>query len=718
VAAGLTQESLAEASGLSVRALRDLERGHAQAAQRRSTEALADALRLTGSERAVFLASAHEGRRRTIRSPTTNALCALPPQVPDLLGREAELARLRAEAATGGTVVVVGHPGVGKTTLAVSTAHRLREEFPDGCFAVDLRGMDDQPVSARTALDRLLRALGVPSRDIPATEAEQSNLFRLVLTDRRVLVLLDNAATEEQVRPLLATVPGCLTLVTCRHTLAGLTSARWVLLDPLADQDAVGLLAAIVGRDRVAEDPRAAAELVSLCGNLPLAVRIVGNRLATRPNWSLAYLATQLRDERTRLTALAAGDLQVRSAFDVSYRRLSPAARQVFRRLATLPGADFDAELAEVATGVPTDLDELVDVNLLQATPVPGRFQFHDLIRLFAAERFVAEETGQDEVVHAVLDHLLATATEAARLFYPDAVDTGGFTRDEAARWLDREQSNWIAAHREAARLGRHQDVLDLAKAMHWYSDGRWMQDPWAEIFALGVAAAQALDNRPDESKLLNFLGWAEALCLGDYKSAYAHHEQALAIAVDIDDRQEQAWAHAYMSAVLMNEGNPEPALTSIQQACDVAFDLGYWTMRVSLRNRLGRSLQALSRYEEALSVHENLLVDCDKHQDETSTETYRWITAVVRSEVGHCLGGLGKWRAAAETYAHARVAFAESNMRPREADTALQEGIAWRKAGDNARARERLTQALDLFAGTVAKDQQEQVLAELALLP
>ncbi|GAB3881689.1 hypothetical protein GCM10029964_038180 [Kibdelosporangium lantanae] len=413
---------------------------------------------------------------------------------------------------------------------------------------------------------------------------------------------------------------------------------------------------------------------MTLCGNLPLAVRIVGNRLATRPNWSLAYLATQLRDERTRLTALSAGDLQVRSAFDVSYRRLSPTTRRVFRRLAALPGADFDTELAEVATTVPTDLDELVDANLLQATPVPGRFQFHDLLRLFAAERFAAEETGHDDVVHAVLDHLLATATEAARVFYPDAADTGGFTRDEAARWLEREQSNWTAAHREAARLGRHQDVLDLAKAMHWYSDGRWMQEPWAEIFAFGVAAAQALGNRPDEAKLLNFLGWAEALCLGDNRSAYTHHEQALRIAVDIDDRQEQAWAHAYMSGVQMRENKPEQALESIQQACDVAFDLGFWTMQVSLRNRLGRSLQALARYEEALAVHETLLVDCAKHRDETSPDSYRWISAMVQLEVGGCLGGLGKWRAAAETYAQTREAFARSKMRPREADAALLE--------------------------------------------
>ncbi|MFD1047965.1 hypothetical protein ACFQ1S_21720, partial [Kibdelosporangium lantanae] len=215
-------------------------------------------------------------------------------------------------------------------------------------------------------------------------------------------------------------------------------------------------------------------------------------------------------------------------------------------------------------------------------------------------------------------------------------------------------------------------EAANLAKAMHWYSDGRWMQEPWAEIFAFGVAAAQALGNRPDEAKLLNFLGWAEALCLGDNRSAYTHHEQALRIAVDIDDRQEQAWAHAYMSGVQMRENKPEQALESIQQACDVAFDLGFWTMQVSLRNRLGRSLQALARYEEALAVHETLLVDCAKHRDETSPDSYRWISAMVQLEVGGCLGGLGKWRAAAETYAQTREAFARSKMRPREADAVL----------------------------------------------
>jgi transcriptional regulator with XRE-family HTH domain len=206
-AAGLTQEGLAEASGMSVRALRDLERGRAQAAQRRSAEMLADGLGLGGDEREVFLTAARNGRRKATRPPLVTGASMLPPGLPDLVGREREVARLLEAAADGGTVAVVGHPGVGKTALAVAVAHLLRPEFPDGSLAVDLRGMDDQPVTPRVALDRLLRGLGVATADIPASEAGQVDLYRAVLDGRRVLVLLDNAADEAQVRPLLAPAP-------------------------------------------------------------------------------------------------------------------------------------------------------------------------------------------------------------------------------------------------------------------------------------------------------------------------------------------------------------------------------------------------------------------------------------------------------------------------------------------------------------------------------
>ncbi|HEX6354932.1 ATP-binding protein [Actinophytocola sp.] len=723
-AAGMTQEDLAEASGVSVRALRDLERGRAQAAQRRSAEALADALALVGKERERFLSAAREGRRRTQRTNPVTA--ALPPALLDLVGRDRDLRRLCAEAIAGAaTIAVVGRPGVGKTALAVSAAHALRPEFPDGCFAVDLRGMDDQPVTPRAALDRLLRALGVPPSEIPASEADQSDLYRTVLDGRRVLVLLDNAADEAQVRPLLAAAPGCLTLITCRRTLAGLEAARWLWLEPLADSAAVELLATIAGPERVRTEPDAAAELVALCESLPLAVRIAGNRLATRPHWSLAYLLGQLRDERTRLSSLSAGDLQVRSAFEMSYRRLSPGARLVFRRLAALPGSDFGAELAHVATGLTEPdvhlyLDELADASLLQVTPTEGRYQFHDLIRIFAGERWAAEEKPgeREQVVHAVLDHLLGTASAAGMAFFPEA-DTDGFpSRDEAGEWLAREESSWIAAQREAARLGLHQQVLDLAKAMHWYSDGQWMGLPWDEIFLLGVEAARALGNRPDEAKLLNFLGWAQVACLCDEETALVTHQQALVVAIETGDRLEEAWSHAYIGSVLTRLGRPEEGLEPVRRSCELAREFGFWPVQLSARNRLGRVLQALGRYEEALDVHRGLLADAEQRGGEEAPDTRRWLVNMVVFEVGHCLLGMREWRQAAATFRESRMAFAELNSIGQEGHAALNEGRAWLGAGEYAKADECLRHALATYAGTAPTPWKDQVLAELAKLP
>ncbi|MFD2420654.1 ATP-binding protein [Amycolatopsis pigmentata] len=725
-AAGLSQADLSRASGISVRALRDLERGRAQAAQQRSAEVLADALELTGSERELFLTIAKEGRRRTPRPAGPTALCALPPMVPDLVGRESELDQVRPPADERGAVIaIVGQPGVGKTALAIAAAHRLKDDYPDGCFAVDLRGMDERPLSARATLDRLLRALGVAPGQIPLAEAEQSNLFRMLLEGRRVLILLDNASDESQVRPLLATTPGCLTLITCRRALAGLESARWVWLESLADSDAVSLLATIVGATRVDAEPEAARELVALCGNLPLAVRIAGNRLATRPHWSLDYLVALLRNERTRLNSLSAGDLQMRSAFEISYRRLSPPAQILFRRLAALPGADFGARLAGVCAGMPEPdltacLDELVDTSLLQTASPAGRFQFHDLIRLFAVERWEAEEKPDDRErrYYAVLDHVLGTATAAGRVFFPDAVSTAPFaSREEAADWLEEERTNWLAAQREAARLGHHREVLDLARAMHWYSDGYWLQGPWDEVFRLGAEAARALDSRDELAVMLNFLGWAQQVCLEDNETALATHREALAVATEVGELREQAWAHGYLGSVLLRLGRPEEALGHAQQSCELGEEFPFWSMRLSLHNRLGRVQQALGRHEEALSTHRDLLAETAEHADEAPVEVRRWMSAVVTREIGGALSGLGEYRRAAETFREARLVFRECGMPGMEGSALLAEAAAWRQAGETARARECLDLALEL-PNVVARAWQEQVRAEMAFLP
>jgi tetratricopeptide (TPR) repeat protein/transcriptional regulator with XRE-family HTH domain len=725
-AAGLSQARLAEASGISVRALRELERGRAQAAQQRSAEVLADALGLAGSRRELFLAVAREGRRRGGRASKAAALCALPPDVRDLAGREAELGRVRADASDGGIVAIVGHPGVGKTTLAVAAAHRLRADYPDGCFWLDLRGMDDEPVTARDALDRLLRALGVGPEHIPSEQAEQVALFRMLLTDRRVLVVLDNAVDEAHVRPLLTAGTGCLTLITCRQALAGLEGARWLWLDPLESADAIGMIAGIAGAERVRAEPAAATELVALCGFLPLALRIAGNRLVTRPHWSLEYVVSQLRDEGTRLASLSAGDLQLRTAFEVSYRRLSPAARLVFRRLAALPGPDFGAEVASVATELPESdvragLDELADANLVQVTPAVGRFQFHDLIRIFAADRLEAEDpvAERERRAHAVLEHLLGTAVRAAKLFFPDVRESEGFTGlDDAAEWLGREAGNWTAAQRVAARLGWHRMVVDVARAMHWYSDTRWLHGPWDRVFGLGVESARALGSQEDLAVLLNFLGWAQQVCLGDNEAALVTHREALDVAQEAGDRQEEVWARAYLGTVLMRLGDLDAALEESLEACAMAGDFDFWGVEISVRLRLGRVLRELDRHEEAITELRALMTDAAKHEDEVSDWTRHSSLGVVLEVIGHCLSGLRRWREAAETFHEARMLFVHGDLSSQAGTAALHEGVAWRNAGAYGRARESLELAAATDDTLVTRRPRERALAELSLLP
>ncbi|SDG49386.1 Helix-turn-helix domain-containing protein [Lentzea fradiae] len=393
-AAGLSQAKLAAASGMSVRALRDLENGRAAAPQERSAGLLATALGLDEHETTSFLLLAKDGRRRSGRGEHRALLYTLP-AVSRLAGRQDELRWLASGAGDGGVVAVWGAPGTGKTALAVTAAHQLSRWFPDGCLAIDLHGTDDRPTAPHSALERLLTWLGVPGDRVPRSEDGRAALYRTMLRDRRVLVVLDDARDESQVEPLLSDSGRSLVLVTSRRLLSKV-SARQLPLDVLSKQAAADLVASIAGEDVVRQDPEGTEELVSLCGRLPLALRIVGNRLAS---WRepVSHLAGQLRDERLRLDTLSVGDLAVRPAFEVSFRQLTPRARRVFRRLSLIPEADFGSDLAVAAAGLPPGevagaLCELVEMSLLSVGPSPTRLRFHDLVRLFARERFLADE--------------------------------------------------------------------------------------------------------------------------------------------------------------------------------------------------------------------------------------------------------------------------------------------------------------------------------------
>lgn len=405
-AARLTLERLAEVSGVSARALSDMERGRSRGPQHGTVTALADALSLEGDVRERFVGLARDGRLRGHRA-RPGSPAELPGSVPDFTGRAAELvwlSRLVYEESTPGTGVVgliTGSAGLGKTALAVRAAHAVRPSFPDGVLFLDLLGLSRESLAAGDALRSLLRALGVAEREIPDGVPGRASLYRSLLRDRRVLVVLDNAASEEQVRPLMPGGGASRVLITTRRLLAGLEGVRRLALGPLSLPESVELLTGILGGRAASDGHRGLTRLAGLCGGLPLALRIIGNRLVSRPGWDAAELAARLANGARRLDQFTAGDLKIAHAFGMSYAQLSDSSRRMFRRLAAVPGRDFDAGLAAVAAGVPVEdawdaLDDLVDLGLLHDS-AGGRYRFHDLVLLFARERLNEEETAAEQ---------------------------------------------------------------------------------------------------------------------------------------------------------------------------------------------------------------------------------------------------------------------------------------------------------------------------------
>jgi DNA-binding SARP family transcriptional activator/tetratricopeptide (TPR) repeat protein len=474
-------------------------------------------------------------------APATAPPAQLPPDIADFTGREEQLAWLcgaldpgRAATATA-VAVVSGKPGIGKSALAVHVAHRLRPDFPDGQLHVDLGGAEQQPLAPQDVLDRFLRALGVGGAAIPTEPEERRDLYRSRLADRRVLVVLDNAANEAQVRPLLPGSPTCAVLVTSRARLAGLDGALRLDLDVLDTGQATELLARIAGRDRVAAEPDAAAAIVALCGQLPLAVRVAGARLTVRGHWRLADLAELLADERHRLDELAIADIEVRAGLALSYQGLDDQARRLFRRLGLLAAPTVAAWVAAAVLDRPLAtaqrlLDDLVDAHLVEVlgTDTAGqvRYRFHDLVRLYARERADAEEPAAERraVVARALGAWLALAEDAepvlaegnARAAHSRAPRWRGqpelFARLVArpVAWFESERINLLAGIGQASRAGLTELAWDLAVSSASYFQMVAYQD-WREVHELADAAARTAGDLRGQAALLLANGWVRS---------------------------------------------------------------------------------------------------------------------------------------------------------------------------------------------------------------
>jgi tetratricopeptide (TPR) repeat protein len=492
----------------------------------------------------------------------------LPPALRDFTGRRDQVAALDSllpaekDVASGATPILVvdGTPGVGKTTLAVWWANRVQHRFPDGTLFVDLRGYGPgAPLGPHMVLSSFLSALGMAQERIPMEIDQQSALYRSALANRRMLVVLDNAISAAQIRPLLPGSPGSLVLVTSRLSLAGLTvteAARRISLDLFDAVEADRLVAGIIGDQRAAGESGAVSELVQVCARLPLALRIAAARIAVRSHWGVADVVQEIRDEHQALATLSDPVDErsaVRSVFGWSYARLSTEQARMFRLLGLHPGPEFSVHAAAALGRVELNtakahLEALTDQHLIE--PVGRRrYRFHDLLHAYAAHRAELDETqtGRRDALAALLTWYAHTADAADQMAFPTtvrlAVDLRPVTapapvteRVQALDWLNTEQSTLSAAQRIAAEHDLHEVVLALAgAARHLTLRPRALWPERLEAESRGLAAARAAGDRANEAFLLIRRGNTHRM-LGSDDAADADFVAVLAAAEELDD--------------------------------------------------------------------------------------------------------------------------------------------------------------------------------------
>jgi DNA-binding SARP family transcriptional activator/Tfp pilus assembly protein PilF len=563
----------------------------------------------------------------------------LPSALPGFIGRSAELRTLTGLLDRPGRhapeAVVIsaigGTAGVGKTALAVQWAHTAADRFPDGQLYVNLRGYDpDQPMPATDALARFLRALGVPGQDIPLGEDERAARYRSVLAGKRVMVVLDNARSVQQVRPLLPGSATCAVVVTSRDALVGLVARDGAVrleLDLLPPAEAIGLLRELIGR-RADDDPGAATTLAAQCCRLPLALRVAAELAASRPDVPLAELAGELADQQRRLDLLDAGGdsrTAVRAVFSWSHRHLDPAAARAFRLAGLHPGADFDPYAAAALTGTGlsqarTVLDALARAHLIQPAR-PGRYLMHDLLRAYARELADATdgEKEQDAALIRLFDHYLHTAVAAMDTLHPaerhrrppiPPPDTPAppVAEPTAARaWLDAELTTLVAVTVNAARHGRPSHATQLSKTLGRYLDNGGHYPEAITIHSHARAAAQRAGNPAAEATALNGLGAVDQR-QGRYQQGADHLRQALALFRQAGDRTGQGNALNNLGIIHQYLGHYREAIGLYRQALAIFGETGDRVAEGNALNNLGETQERLGRCDLAARHHRQAL--------------------------------------------------------------------------------------------------------------
>ncbi|MFF5001845.1 BTAD domain-containing putative transcriptional regulator [Streptomyces phaeochromogenes] len=596
----------------------------------------------------------------------------LPATVSDFTGRAAFVSELgdvlaSAEGRVMAVSALAGIGGVGKTTLAVHVAHQARGAFPDGQLYVDLQGAGARAAEPETVLGAFLRALGTADSSIPDSLEERAALFRSMLDGRRVLVLLDNARDAAQVRPLLPGTEGCAALITSRMRMVDLVGAHLVDLDVMSPEEALQLFTKIVGAERVAAERESALDVVAACGFLPLAIRIAASRLAARRTWTVSVLAAKLADERRRLDELQAGDLAVKATFELGYGQLEPAQARAFRLLGLADGPDISLAAAAAVLDLPVEatedlLESLVDTSLLESA-APGRYRYHDLVRLYAracAERDEQPPSERAAAMSRLLDFYLATAAGVYAIERPgdrlvdglEPTEYAGlhFTDGSAALdWLYNEAAPLLACVRQSADTNRLQRAVDLlwaakdltesgANSHQYETTARAMceatrvaGDPRAEGRARTVLTdvllvSGRIEQAEEEARLAmelagdaqdsTAISWVAnnrgLICLhqGRYADGKAFFDQAIEGLRAAGNRPFEATSLCNLSRAHLGMGSVAKAVEIAQRGVAIHAEFGrtvrlansHYAVGIAL-HRAGRHTEALGHFSEALGI-------------------------------------------------------------------------------------------------------------------
>ncbi|MFM9444372.1 AfsR/SARP family transcriptional regulator [Streptomyces acidiscabies] len=666
---------------------------------------LAHASLLSRPERAT---TPRDGRLEAPQAPPSPPVPATvrPTQLPlDLrtfVGRRDELARITSAldklddaSATRSAVIntIEGMAGVGKTALAVHLAHRLAPRFPDGQLYVNLRGFDASGpcVTAAEALRSFLIALGVSARHLPAGLDSQMALYRSILADRRVLIVLDNARDSQHVRPLLPGSRTCLVLITSRTQLRGLVAthgAAPLILGPLSEEESREVLARHLGRGRTAAEPEAVDAIVEFCHRLPLALAVIAARAATLPGFSLSSIAAELRAGHDSLDAFADDDpyTDLRTVFSWSLDGLGPEAARLLRLLSLHPGPDLSATAAASLAALPvrrttTLLARLADAHLM-IRPLSNRFAFHDMLKIYASEQLQDHDDAgtRASAVRRLLDHYVHGAHTATTALTPNRIDAAPDAPAEpgvelepltdpapAAAWLERELPVLLSTIVQARSGGHPAHAWLLAQTLELYLDrrGRWQDQ--ADAQSIAVEAARSLRDRLREAKARRALGFAYGR-LGQDDRAHTELDAAMALFTELGDPGGQARTHRSLGFLANGRDDHDAALRHYALALDLYRSVDHLTGQALVLNETGWTYilhgayrQAVAECTRAVALHQRI--------GDTNGEAAAW------DSLGYAHHHMGHHQEALRCYERALKLYQHMNDRYLEADTLLHMG-------------------------------------------